>query len=199
MDKENLQGEYFSFNSSVLVPIAQATVTGALVALVGEGVGLMLDYHSPPALALTVGAGVALLVWRDHLAIWRGYLYSLAEGDGFEVIEPEPARVRVEIPSNEGRTLQLADLPANLDQLIALGAGLVEGASMTEARWIGRGRPFTRGEFIALRDELIRRGFARWNSPGTPARGVLPTKKGLAIMRHFASMTVSPPTLLSRR
>lgn len=101
--------------------------------------------------------------------------------------------VRIELESNNGRTVQIIDLPASPEQLQALGRGILAGGTMTEARWTGAGGIFTRAEFVRLRDEMIRRNLAHWSSPGTPARGVLLSPSGRAIMRRLAESPTPEP------
>jgi hypothetical protein len=114
-------------------------------------------------------------------------LYGIdVEPEPVSIIKPQP--VRVELSANGGRSMQFVDLPAEQGQLVALGAGIIEVLSFTEAQWTGSGATFTRTQFMQLRGEMLRRGLLAWNSQNDNARGVRVTGKGMALCRHFASM-----------
>ena len=123
---------------------------------------------------------------------WRILLYGpkdklLLEPD-IDVIEPQS--IGVELSTNEGQSMQFIDLPAEPDQLITLGTGIVEGLSFTETQWTGAGAPFSRGQFVRLRSEMIRHELA--------IKGVRVTGKGMALCRHFASLSLTPSPLVIR-
>ena len=203
---DELNREYLTVRVAVVVPGLQALVNGCFYGLAVLGLVVVanhMKFLDVPAWAvsLVIFSVSGWWKWTELLQDWRYFHYGIEDQQ-----EPEPVKtaqiiepVRVEISSNNGRQLQFMDLPASQDQLIALGAGLVGGSTFTEARWVGGNAPFKRSEFVQLRDELIRRGMARWNSDHDTARGVAITGKGNALMRHFASMTVHPPTLSKRK
>jgi len=183
--------------SGCILPLAQSAVTGAGVALLATGAGL---WWNEPArvgyMALTFGAGAGCAAWLSGLIHWRRLSAPMPWPDFEPAGEPvqviDPPRVRVELAKEGGRQLGLIDLPATVEQLAALGSGLLSGATLSEAQWTGAGALFTRAQFAELRSALIGRGLAAWNNPSTPARGVTLTRPGLAAMRHFASMVASP-------
>jgi len=186
--------------SGCILPLAQSAVTGAGVALLATGAGLWWgDPSKVGYMAMTFGAGAGCAAWLSGLIHWRRL--SVPGLPDFEPAAPEPvqvlepARVRVELSRDEGRHVQLIDLPATLDQLATLAGGLLSGATLSESQWTGAGAIFTRSQFAELRAALIGRGLAAWNNPSTPARGVALTRPGLAAMRHFASMAAAstPP------
>lgn len=189
-----------------ILPLAQSFVSGGLAAVVaGVGAALIdVQTHQAALLALLCGGVVAGGVWISGLRAWRRMVYTLEDFTGIDITGDgeagEPAArqtVRVEVTEAGGRHLRLIDLPGSTDQLTALAAGLLNGATLAESTWTGTGKTFTRAEFAGLRAELIRRGLAAWNSPGTPARGVGLTVAGRAVMRQFASMAGGQPPTLS--
>jgi hypothetical protein len=144
------------------------------------------------AVGVTIGSLAALRAWHNLLEDWRALLYGVEPKPNQETESAILPPVRVELSTNDGRSIQFIDLPAEPDQLMALGAGIVEGFSFTEAQWTGTGAPFSRGQFVRLRSEMIRRGLAAWNSQNDAARGARVTGKGMALCRYFASMNQSP-------
>jgi hypothetical protein len=195
--------EYLTIRAGLALPALQAVVNGvfygvAVAGLVGVSNHLAITDLPVLPVAVVVFSLSGLGKWRTLIEDWRVLLYGLGdiEVPGPETIPP----VRVELASNNGRTVQFADLPIEPERLIALGAGLAEGVSFTEASWTGSGAPFSRTEFVRLRDVMVRRGLAAWNSPNDNARGLRVTSKGMAVMRHFAGMAASDsPTLFRTR
>jgi len=193
-----------SFSDSVTIPATQSLITGALFGLTVGGSAAMLEFPMPFQFGLTAGAGVALIAWLDYRARWQSLLERLLQVDlngdgeiGDQDQEPDPpARVepvKVYIEQDQGRHVDIIDLPAEPRQLTAFADGVLTGRSLSQAAWIGRGQPFSRSEYDALRDEMIRRGLAQWRSPGEPAQGWELLASGRAMLRHFASDAPTPP------
>ena len=200
----DINAEYLTVKTGVVVPGLQAVVNGVFYGVATGGIVAVansMQLLSVPAWAVgvTVGSLASLRAWNNLLTDWRGLLYGVSIEP---ITEPEYGRnlqpVRVELSGNDGRSMQYVDLPAEPDQLIALGSGIAEGLSFTEAQWTGARGVFSRSQFVQLRGEMLRRGLLMWNSQNDNARGVRVTSKGQALMRHFASMSQSP-TLTKRR
>lgn len=183
-----------------LLPIVQSGVTFALLLALAYGLGRWQGWLDSGWLALTLGAAGALLVWASGVLTWRRHVYGAKEPVYYPAPQAtEPAQpVRVELSQDDGRKLNLIDLPASREQLEGLARGLLSGASLSEAQWSGGNGLFSRSEFSQLRAELIKRGLARWNNPNTPARGAALTPSGRAIMQKFAMMTHGYPPALHR-
>jgi len=71
-------------------------------------------------------------------------------------------------------------------QLRALAVSYTSGRSVAQSAMSGTGRPFTRGTYDNTRDELIEKGYARWNSEHGRNQGWQPTAKGIALFRGLA-------------
>jgi hypothetical protein len=195
---QDVNAEFLTIKTSVVIPGIQALVSGCFYGGAFSGVTAVannLNLLTVPvwAVGVTVGSLVALRAWHNLLDDWRLLLYGV-EPQPFQESEPiNLPPLRVELAANEGRSVQFVDLPAEPEQLIQLATGIVEGLSFTEAQWTGTGAPFSRGQFVRLRSEMIRRGLAAWNSQNDAARGARVTGKGMALCRYFASMN-QPPT-----
>jgi hypothetical protein len=181
-----------------LVPLAQCAVTGVLVGLATLAVGLYRDWEGPGYVALGAGAVGAAWWWLTSIHFWRRSVYMdlAALFRPREQAEAQPFRIEVD---HGGGKMQFADLPATRDQLGKLGRGLTTGASFSEASWTGKGRPFTRGQFRALRDVFVRRGWAEWVRQEAPSQGVQLTATGKAVARHLARLEPEPPYPGGRR
>lgn len=177
-----------------------SAITGLLLALPVGAVSAVLKYAHPVQLAFIVWLILQALTWLTLLARWSKLLNLIElalqvdiSGDGkIAGEEPGPVSlepVRVEIIQDAGRHVEMLDLPVSLEQLTALAAALMAGASLSESSWTGAGAPFSKSEFIRLRDELIKRNLARWRNERAPAQGLMLTPGGKACMRHFAAMS----------
>jgi len=180
-----------SFESDLLVPLAQSAVTGLLVGSVSGGLAWAAGAPRPGLIGAVAGGVVLAAVWMLALVDRRALLWEIETVAGLDlnddgiVGKPEEP-VRVEIQERQGRTLRFVDLPAKPDQIARLAAGVLGGRSFSEASWTGRGRPFSRRQFARLRDEMIRRGLAMWVRPRAHAQGVELTAAGRAVFRRLA-------------
>lgn len=191
--------------SGVVVPLLQALVTGFLIGLAALAVCAWLGW---PWLAVSgsVAAVVMAVSWLSFRSRWQ-WVIERALGvdlnlDGYIGAPPERVPVepvRVILSSKDGRETDFIDLPAKPEQLRQLADGLSAGRSFSLSAWTGSGAPFSRAEFEALRGELLRRGLARWKNDTSQAQGIELLASGKAILRRFASETVSSsPTLEGR-
>lgn len=170
----------------VILPLAQGIITGIILALISWGVILEagLDYDW---IILTIAAVSGGWVYWSGVLAWRRNAYGEPERPEQQLVyqQVEPRTIRVQIA--EGSRISLVELPVSEDQLIQFARGVVEGQPLSETQWTGRGRLFLKPDFVALRDELIRRGWLGWVSPGTPARGCAPTAAGRRVFQHIAA------------
>lgn len=189
-----------NFSTAVIIPSTQALISGTIAGATALAAANLAGADAWPWAGLAA-ATTAGIMWFTNLRAWRAAVYGVElamgadlDGDGIvgEPEIPEPATVRLEL--TDGPNTTIAQLPASPEQLRRLAAGVLAGGTLAEATWTGHGRPFSRGQFGQLRAELINRGLANWNSPGTPARGISLTRGGLAAMRQFATMQPGSPT-----
>lgn len=174
----------------ILFPFVSAFITGGLGGLV---VGVWAwAVGAPDALKVggVFGAVVAFIAWlvlRAKVEYVENSLRGYREDPAPEVIHAET--VRVELRQDEGRRMDYIDLPATRAQLHQLARGLQEGIPFTVSAWTGSRKPFSRGEFEALRAEFIRRGLAEWRNQRSPAQGAELTPTGRAVVRYLATPT----------
>lgn len=192
MDTTDRDSQLLTFDVAVIIPLAQAAVSGLLLGAVAAVVAYALKLTA----VLTVAAVVAILitsfVWLAAWRWWRRMLDSMAyqaEPVSLYLGEQEPTPiVRVEL--SRDNNMQFIELPVAAEKLAALARGLADGKSFTESSWCsGSGGIFTRAEFCQLRDEMLHRGLLELNSPSTPARGYHLTRGGEACIRYLATTT----------
>jgi len=148
---------------------------------------------NPWAAGALVGCLFAFITWLSYRNRWSWRLERILgvdlNGDGIIGKPTRPETVRIEMIESGGKDVQFIDLPS-ADKLPALASGLLEGRQFSQSVWTGNGQLFTRGEFEALRSELIRRGLASWKNPDAPAQGIVLTAAGRAVFKRIAT----PPT-----
>lgn len=195
-----------SLEADVLVPGAQATITGLVGGLLAGGVAAAMHFSHPWALGAIAGAATLGAAWVVLLRDQRALLWEIENvtgrdlnGDGVAG-RPQPriinAPVRVEIQERKAKgrgSLRFIDLPAKPEQLRVLAVGVLNGAPMAEASWTGKRRPFSRRQFNRLRDEMLRRGLAVWVNPAAHAQGVQLTSAGRAVFRRLAETRPALP------
>lgn len=190
------KSDFTNFSMGWGLPLAQAFVSGLIAFFLVLAGAILLKADRASAWALGAGALVAAMSWFSHISLWRGLVYRWEEIhqdiiDDRAITEP----IHLELHSHDEKTIQFIDFPCQPDQLVALAKGLLSGATLSEASWTGSGNLFTRAQFVQLRNELVKRNLAAWNSPHSPARGATLTRPGVAAMRYFASLAEDTPTL----
>lgn len=190
---------YASPAAGIALPAGQAIVTGALIGVAVGAVAYQLQWSKPLAWGLIAWLIVQCLAWLFLLHDWRSVTHKLEsvtrrDLDGDSIIGPPapPIVQRVKIELVEGNHTRYIDLPCSDEQLLELARLLVDGRTLTQANFTGSGKPFDRAQFEEIKAELIKRGLAVLNSPGTPARGVTLTASGRACFQHIVD---NPPTL----
>lgn len=182
----------------VIVPLAQAVITGVMAGIVAGGIWALARWpFSPWLVGLIAGSGVMFFSWLAYRSNWQMVFESITGADlnkdGYigpppVVVQPpkEPEKIRIEVIQDEGKAGDWIDLPYP-EKLPELSRGLLEGKrQFSQTTWSGRGHLFSRAEFETLRGELIRRGLARWKNPEAPSQGVELTPAGKAVLRRLA-------------
>lgn len=171
----------------VIIPTLQAAVSGAVTGLLAMGllIAVGLDARALRGGLLT-GCTITALTWWALL--WR----SLRDPSNWRE-KNQPRAFRVEVASNSGRTLNFVDLPCSAAQLKTLAVGLLAGASLSEARWCGYGKPFSKAQFRELREAMLERGLACYRSPAYPQQGVVLSAVGRFIIQRLNNPTLPEP------
>ncbi len=186
--------------AGVVVPFFQASVSGLLFGLVLGILAWALDWPRPWVFGLIGGVAAIFVAWLSLLGRWLSWIEALLgvdlNRDGVISRNLSDERLRVAVLDRDGTRGVFLDLPIDEGRMIALADGLMRGKSLSESSWIGSQGIFSRSEFYALRDELIKRGLLRWVNPRAHSQGVELTPGGRALVRHFASISASPPRQL---
>lgn len=181
-----------TFVSDVVVPLAQALVSGALVAgvivyLMGEVVP-WLEVNPAKvwmALALAIaGTAWALLLLEHRRHLW---LHEVATGE--KLPEPAANKRTLEVVIKTGNFTQLVGaewLEVDDAELIKFAQGLSETGNLTEGRW-AKGT-FAEGinKFRAVRGKMEQAGLVANRTPKAKRPTYTLTKAGHAFVRRIA-------------
>jgi hypothetical protein len=187
MDPRSKQGPGLIV-AAVIIPLLQAAVSGCAFGIIAFAGCLLIGEGQAGAVALFLGGLAFMAAWLILVDRFYDEIFP------YRMRKNQPRTFRLEIAADQGRSLQIIDLPATSRQLNSLARGILNGSTLNESSWSGFGRPFTRAQFRQLRDELVRRGLAEWRS-SAPSQGVQLTASGRAIMRKFA-ISKSPYPIL---
>lgn len=176
--------------AALLIPAAQAMISGLLVGIISAALG---------GDGLAWGAVAALLAWLVLITRWGDLIR--------EIVHPSPdpgqaaeMTLKIAVLEEQGRAGMFAELRGfSLEQLAILAKGLEAGETMNEAAWTGPGKPFSRSQFYELRQVFLSRGWARWRSSTTPARGIELSRPGQAVMRYLSDLEIAGPLLDQER
>lgn len=189
---ENVRIHYQSPAAGLLLPAGQAAASGAFIGLAVLVIAWLAEWPKPWAWGLITWLTIQAVMWCWLLWEWRRIvIYRLEEMtrrdlDGDYQVGPPAQTIRIELTENNGQTGRFIELPGGAENLAEMARGVLAGASLSESSWTGKGKPFSRGVFAEVKNELIRRGLATWNSPGTTARGISLNAAGRAVFRKLA-------------
>lgn len=181
--------------AGVLVPFLQAGTTGLLCGLLAFAVSLYFEWNKPWFIFMVVWFTVMLVAWLVMLKNWRGLFWVLEDALHIDLtgdsIEGEPQKVvsRIEVLSEDKKTLQFADLTLSPEKLTRTAKLIQSGASFSEG---GLSSILSRSEFKELRDTFLNRRWLEWRDPDHVSQGLRMSKTGAAVFRHFASQEQPP-------
>ena len=190
------QNQQESFTGAVLVPTGQAVITGCFIGLAAGSIAWAVGANNPAALGLASGATVAALAWFGLRSSWERRIESVlgvASQSAAAAALAYNQVIRVEVLSDGTRAGDFLDLPGGPDNLIKFACGLREGKPLTVATWTGSAGVYTRGQFEALRFELLKRGLVRWRNPHDPKGGAELTARGRATFKGIATLANQHP------
>ncbi len=154
-----------TLDGGVIIPFVQSAVSG----IMGGGVGYFAARVSPlvddwgwgglAACVVCIGVwGWRMVRWNELMEAREGLRVAITP----ENKEPDkntgsllPDSIRIEMQGKNGATY--AWIPYR-DRAHVLAMGLTGGnESLAGDRWAGRGKTYTRAEFVQVRDELLKR------------------------------------------
>jgi len=180
----------------LLIPLGRALIGGVLVAVGLLTIAILAGWVKPWVWFFAGWAFAALFEWFRHtgkttktLERWLGVDIDQDGRIGDETVIIEPAPVtRIEIVGDNGRWGEIIDLPLPPELTVETAKLLTSGADFSHASLSGPNKILSRSQWEAFRDELIRKGYARWVNPYAHNQGAILTRKGEAAIHGYASM-----------
>lgn len=189
-----------TFESHVLVPLAEAIISGFLVGMAAGVIVLVLWIYGNGGwlealkygffVSLVVGFVVTCFSWRGHLGDYKSLLWYKEFAQGPEVEQQNTQVYKAEVKTNSNWVH--ADLPFDRDNpqaLVDFAKGVIAGAAPFSERGAGRYR-YSVIMFTKLRDNFIRGRMAYWKDSNNKRLGVGLSASGLALLKSVAS---NPP------
>jgi hypothetical protein len=173
-----------SIANGCMIPLGQALVTGVLCGLAVLGVGLWLKWTDPWAMGLIAAGGGAVLWWVSSILLWREAVYMDLRPVEPVVVEAMSHTLKLELYKD--KQITFAELPVTFEEARKLAQGLLAGIPFSEAGWIGDEGIFSRSQFVQIRGEFVKRGWARWRNDKYPPQGVELLPDGWDICKQLA-------------
>lgn len=154
-----------NLHSDVLVPFAQAAVTGTLTALSASLLS-WLFITSDTTVNLYLFVGILVLVtfamWIKLLGVynqllWKAERFTGKDFDGDGVVG-EPDRIVVEVRTPDSSHVEFLHYEVARDALEEFARAALSGESLAVNRWVGKQSPFSRAQFEQLRSAMIADG-----------------------------------------
>lgn len=147
------------------------------------------------------------LVWFYLLVDLRALIWNI-EGvvhmdlDGDEQVgvpDAWPETVRVEVKSNEGRTLEIGHLPVSSGAMVAFSKGILNGRDFTSREWTREpNKLFSQPQYDKLVNYMLSRKWAAYKNEAHPTNGLVFTTAGRALIQKFAEGGTDAVSLYTR-
>ena len=180
-----------TLESDVLVPLAQAAITGALLAVLIFPIAYYFStWQTAAGLAFIVFMLCVLAVWATVIS---GYyrLLSTTEEILKEAPAPPPVVNQVEIaaadnapPFNSLLRFNLPQGVTDIDFKMFLKA-IADNEPITFENWTGSGKIFSKKNFTAIKANLIRAGYITQRNANAPAQGCDITETGRENIKRY--------------
>lgn len=174
----------------VAVPGLQAAITGAIGAAVTAGGSLAIGYPFWASMQAGAAGGLAVLAvtWLARMGAHNRLLWmieTITGGDDRATAAPPPPPVLVEVTNDTGNggTMRRFELPKGVTESMFRNWAQQTAAGIktpARAQWVGRGKPFSRGQYEALVGELETAGIVHDNGDGAGRRLTLGGRRAMA-------------------
>lgn len=176
----------------VRVPLAQSVIGGIMTGILA--VPPVVIFEWPWQVPLVVSMVVSAVSWFAFIGEHRNMLWRVEkvlnrdfDGDGHKG-NPVEHRTVIEGRIDDGHNVRDLILyfddvpPEKIDLLFEAALG---GVSLSEPAWCGKGKPFSKQEFMDVRDRMIEAGLWAWVNPEAHAQGVQVLANGRVLMSRW--------------
>ena len=180
-----------SARAAVVFPAVWSGITGGIVGITAASIAYAADWKNPVEIGGIAGTsttmvswGVAMLWW---LRQWRRVRDNPAQIQPRQAQPQARAAVRAEYYQDETKRIMLIDhITTATNEQVRQAARLIVANKKISSTDIARIFKGNRGDADAFRDELVNLGYLAWKGD-SPQQGLLVTKKGWAVLPHFAT------------
>jgi len=179
-----------SVGADVSVPFLQAVGTGVFVGVFSGSLAIWQGFSwQIPVLLATISAA---LMWFSAVADTRSLLRKVEtfvnrdlDRDGHIGEHITSINIRVEQDGRGPQDLFLRFEGVRPEQLHELFQAALRGDSLSESRWTGGGKLFSKPKFCDVRDGLLDADLLRWQNEDAHAQGLTLTKSGKAVLTRW--------------
>ena len=178
-----------TLEGNLLVPLFGGLALGVASVLVVSGLALASEASARVFVSLVFitwglvwGVGMFILLGADLSNVRRVEFYegqaSLSESEAL-------SKVRLEVVNPQGARFSFGELPVSEDAFRQFAGAVVRGKDLSLGAWTGSRGIFSRSEYDALTDFLMRAGLVRWCNPQAHSQGRELTAAGKATLARF--------------
>jgi hypothetical protein len=183
-----MSDNHSTIHSAVIIPAAQSAISGLLTGSLAGSAALVFDWGEPAAWAVLSTAGVSLASWLIYRGQWRE-VANFVQGLRQPTMEPQELTTRIQVISSDPASAFAAgvwaELPLPVETVRQAARRILETGAFSHSL-AGPGKPLSRSQYEALRDELLARGLLVWQNPAAHSRGLEITAAGRAVLRRLS-------------
>jgi len=166
--------------TGVVIPVLQAAITGIVVAAVIISIYKLADKVTTFRLFCAIAFLVMVLVWWRLLSQWQSYVFSARHVDAPSVYAMDTQNVTPVAMVHENGE-DWFDLPIAPERMRMIAQKIQRDMKLSHA--LVADRTISRAEYESLRDEMVRKGLARWVNERSHNQGVELTRGGKAFIK----------------
>jgi hypothetical protein len=153
-----------SVGADFVVPVLQAVFSGVVALAL---VRVVASWRVAGVVALVVLAVVWALLLVDHRRLlWAVESLTGVDLDGDERAGQPASRLTLEVKQGNGKRFDYIPLDVSEETFLTWARAVLGGHTLAVASWVGRGRPFSRGQYDAMMSSLEAAGIVRQDSGG---------------------------------
>ena len=196
-DKQHLH----TYQAGAWLPALQAILTGVFLGVVVLVLAIVTDRPMPGLWGLIATGVTTLAMWYTLLRRWLDLTAPIERITGWDInrdgyigeaIEPEVFEVRLiqQDDTNYPKT-RIVEISSSKTKFRQLCQGLVAERPFSFDEWAGKGKLYSRDEFIKMRGGMQARDLLEWKNPSNHNQGMGLTTLGWNMIRYFAKFPVN--------
>jgi len=179
---------------AVWISVAQALVTGLSFGILAGALAWATGIGTPFEAFIVVAAFTQAIAWIALMIkpALQGFEVAVNKDVNKDGIIGSKPKVVIEEKSDDSRQIIRHHIRATNYQFLMWAKGIMDGETIAEDRWTGKGRPFSRAQYHAFREDLIKNGWIRPINEKTDRFGYELTRQGEAVVTWVALQPLPP-------